>query len=395
MMRNNTMGIRGVCQAEVKGAYPETLLNACAMSGIEIWNMDCVDSFTLRFYIYEGQAGELRVLAEKSMCDLDIKTVSGGSRLLDFVKRHIGLALGLLFAVIMLSISSLFIWSIEVVGNENLSSGEIKRALASCGVDVGTFWPSVDKELLRSEMLLQLPELAWMTVNTGSSRAEVLVSERQEKPEIYIESDAADLIAAKTGIIKRISALNGKVVKEEGSAVAEGETIISGAMDSITALPRYVRSQGDVIAETWYDIHAVSPEEQTKKTAFRRSRTRFALKLGQRRLNFYFGGRKTVDGCDKIIDNYIIGIEGIFSLPATLIVERLIPYESEKQSINDSKNMGQRLLTALENDVDGEVLSSSLGGGIKDGLCYASLRAACLENIAQLSEYKSLEDNLP
>ena len=389
MMKKEAFAVKGKCRVELNGAYPENLLNACALNGLEIWDMRCVDRYRLSFLVYENDVETLKKLAEKSMCDITVQAVSGGSRLKGFVKRHMVLFIGLAIVLLLLVLSGFFIWDMEVYGNEKLTDGEILRALSECGVDCGSFWPGVDKELLRSEVLLKLPELAWMTVNVNSSRASVVVSERIEKPEIYVESESADLVAKKTGIIKSISALNGKVLVTEGNSVTEGEVLISGLMDSITAQPRLVRAQGQVMAETWYELHSVSPAELAAKKPASGSRRRVALKFGDKRLNFYLGGRKTVDGCDKIIDNYIIRVEGVFALPVTLVVEKIIPYRTEGSVKPDTGAMSQRLYESLEKSVDGEVLSHSAVSGSREGLEIVSLRASCLENIAELCEYKT------
>ena len=389
MMKKEAFAVKGKCRVELNGAYPENLLNACALNGLEIWDMRCADRYRLSFLVYENDVETLKKLAEKSMCDITVQAVSGGSRLKGFVKRHMVLFIGLAIVLLLLVLSGFFIWDMEVYGNEKLTDGEILRALSECGVDCGSFWPGVDKELLRSEVLLKLPELAWMTVNVNSSRASVVVSERIEKPEIYVESESADLVAKKTGIIKSISALNGKVLVTEGNSVTEGEVLISGLMDSITAQPRLVRAQGQVMAETWYELHSVSPAELAAKKPASGSRRRVALKFGDKRLNFYLGGRKTVDGCDKIIDNYIIGVEGVFALPVTLVVEKIIPYRTEGSVKPDTGAMSQRLYESLEKSVDGEVLSHSAVSGSREGLEIVSLRASCLENIAELCEYKT------
>lgn len=389
MMKKEAFAVKGKCRVELNGAYPENLLNACALNGLEIWDMCCVDRYRLSFLVYENDVETLKKLAEKSMCDITVQAVSGGSRLKGFVKRHMVLFIGLAIVLLLLVLSGFFIWDMEVYGNEKLTDGEILRVLSECGVDCGSFWPGVDKELLRSEVLLKLPELAWMTVNVNSSRASVVVSERIEKPEIYVESESADLVAKKTGIIKSISALNGKVLVTEGNSVTEGEVLISGLMDSITAQPRLVRAQGQVMAETWYELHSVSPGELAAKKPASGSRRRVALKFGDKRLNFYLGGRKTVDGCDKIIDNYIIGVEGVFALPVTLVVEKIIPYRTEGSVKPDTGAMSQRLYESLEKSVDGEVLSHSAVSGSREGLEIVSLRASCLENIAELCEYKT------
>jgi len=395
MMKKEAFAVKGKCKVELNGAYPENLLNACALNGLEIWDLRCVDRYRLSFLVYENDVETLKKLAEKSMCDITVQAVSGGSRLKGFVKRHMVLFIGLAIVLLLLVLSGFFIWDMEVYGNDKLSDGEILRALADCGVDCGTFWPGMDKELLRSEMLLRLPELAWMTVNVNSSRASVVVSERLEKPEIYVESDSADLIAKNTGIIKNISALNGKLMVEAGQAVTEGEVLVSGIMDSISSEPRFVRAQGEVIAGTWHEKHSVSPSEHAGKKPSAKARLRFAVKLGQKRMNFYIGGRKTVDGCDKNIDNYIIRIKNVFALPLTVVVERITPYESAGSAVNDTDAMAQRLYEQLEKNVDGEILSHSAVSGNRDGLDFVSLRASCLENIAELSEHKALFEKIP
>ena len=97
------------------------------------------------------------------------------------------------------------------------------------------------------------------------SKARVLLLPRGDKPEIYREEDAADIVASRSGVVVRVSALNGKPLVRAGQAVLRGETLVSGTLDSITNAPRAVRARAEVVAETLYEISAVSPA-QTRKT---------------------------------------------------------------------------------------------------------------------------------
>ena len=107
------------------------------------------------------------------------------------------------------------------------------RALSDCGVSRGCFWPSLSADLVRSRMMTLLPQIGWMTVNVSGSRAIVLVSEREEKPEIYLESAAADIVAGRTGIVTQLSVLSGRPLVSPGQSVLEGETLVSGVMESL------------------------------------------------------------------------------------------------------------------------------------------------------------------
>lgn len=386
MMKKLERTMWGYCRVEVCGAFPETVLNACAMQALELWDMKCEDDHTLRFCVYERDLPALEDIARRCMCDMSVLGTAGGSTRRRFLKNHVWLLVSLLVALGILAASSLFIWDIDVYGCDELSEGEVLRALSDCGVDCGAYWPALSVDMIRADMLTRLPELAWMTVNVSGSRAIVLVEERVEKPEIYIESAGADIVAARTGIIRRLSVLNGTPLVGTGQSVTAGETVISGTMESLSRDARYVRAQGGVTADTWYELSAVCPAQMQEKTPRAGVRRRFALKFGKTRYNFYFSSGNTVDGCDKIIHNYNAGIRGLFALPVTLVVEELRPYRLSGAVPADTAAMGAWLEARLEDGLRGVVLSSSVTKGDNGGLAVVTLRAACRENIAQVKE---------
>ena len=374
--------LRGRLRVEVCGAYVEGLLNAAALEAVELWEIECVDDHTLRLNIYEPDFPRFRALAEKCMCELKVLSARGGSRDRKLIKRRWGLLAFLAVSALLLLVSSLFVWEIEVVGNEKLSRGQVLRALSRSGVDLGTYRYSVSADLVRSSMMRQLPELGWMTVNINGSRAVAVIVERQEKPEIYAQSDPADIVAAETGIIKRMSVENGKPAVKQGDSVLEGELLVSGLMDSLSSGSKFVRAKAKVMADTWHELSAVCPaEEEVKEPGFL-SRSRFALVFGKRRINLYFDSGKAIDGCDKIIHEYKLGVEGLFALPVTLVREELIPYETELQPAYDRDAMARQLEKQLLEGMDGEVLSRSFSEGESGGLYVLTLRSHCLEDIA-------------
>jgi len=284
--------------------------------------------------------------------------------------------------ILLLLLSSLFIWRIDIYGNNYLSKGEILRALAECGVSSGTFRFKLIPDLVRSKMICLMPEIGWMTVNVSGSRAVVLISERQEKPEIYNESECCGIEAGKDGIIKEMFVMNGKPLVCEGQSVLRGETLVSGYMESLSNEPRMVRSRARVMADTWYEITAVSPAEGQIKNENKFSYSRFSVKIGKKRINFYPSSRKDIDGCVKIINEYNLGVEGLFALPVTVVREEILYFQKEVGRWMQNDETGRRMLEELSEAIDGEILSSSVSYSESDGLHYVTLRASCRENIA-------------
>jgi len=292
----------------------------------------------------------------------------------------------LLSVLLCLLLSSLFIWQIDIRGAERLSRGEIMRALEDGGLDVGCFWPGLNSDEIRSRVMLKVPEIGWMTVNISGSRAPEVIQERQEKPELYDESKAADLVASKTGLVRRVSVLSGNSLVEPGQAVTAGELLATGRLMSIMGSERTVRSRGSVMADTWYEINSVCPEEMEIKESSGFTRHRFALIFGKRRINFYISSGKAIDECDKIIDEYTLGLDGHFVLPLRIVHERIVSYDHSPAQGYDSEAMAMQLRHLLDSQVKGQILQSALTQSSADGLYMLTLRAHCVENIAETRE---------
>ena len=262
----------------------------------------------------------------------------------------------------------------EVRGTERVSRGEILRALEDAGLGVGSFWPGLSADLLRSQALQQLPELGWMSVNVCGSRAIVQVREREEKPLLESETGQESLAASTSGVVRRVAVLSGRAEVAEGQPVTEGQLLVS-------PVPGQGRARGSVVAETWRETIAVRPALETEKLPGRLRYSRFALLFGKRRLNLYFGSGKAIDGCDKIASEYTLGQRGLFSLPIRVVKETIVPCRTrEKKAASD--DLAARLMARLLSGLEGQVLEHSISATESDGLLIVTLRAHCMENIA-------------
>ncbi|MDO4982230.1 MAG: sporulation protein YqfD [Eubacteriales bacterium] len=377
------MLFNGRCLLRITGSCPCTVLNRCAAAAIDVHNAKKENEYVLTLEVREAELDAAISISEKCMCDCEVMEIKGGSSLLSFLKNHIWFLAASSAVIALVLLSSLFVWEIRVTGNDRLSDGEILRALSECGVDIGTYRADIKNDIIRNEMLLRLPEIAWMSVNFSGSRATVLVSERLEKPEVYDASVYTDVISKADGIVKTVRTLNGTALVSRGQSVLKGEKLIDGRIESITAPPGYVNAFGSVIARTRREESAVSPVRIREKTEYKAGKNRFALRIGKRKINFYLNGGKPVDECDKIIHNYKIGKKGVFSLPLTLVHEKILPYTTETVTVNEGRLIGKRLSEDLRNEIDGEILSESISQSADGELLTVTARWECLENIAE------------
>ena len=372
---------RGELRAVFRGGDAERFLNACADAGLTLRELES-GTEGLRFCLYEDEWERACKIALLCSGELERLSLRGGSAARGVFTRRARLGVLAALCALALSLSGLFIWDFEVVGNETLSDTAVLRALAACGVSEGCFWPATDAETIRSGMLLRMPELAWMSLNVKGSRATVVVLERREKPEIYDESAPADLTAAKDGVIADYSVQNGRTLIARGETVTAGQTLVSGTMDSPAGGMRRVRAKGSVTAETWPEKTVfLCPGAREKRTG-KGFRLALSLCVGRSRLNLSRNSRKELDECDKIVKEYSLGVKGLFRFPLRLVAELSRPCETAGPYRPDTAAFRRRALAALEAETKGELLSCEIteeAGALR-------LKAHCLENIARTEE---------
>lgn len=382
---------RGTVRLKVSGAQPERILNFCAEKGIEFWDASPCEDFSVSFSAFSSDCAAIMSQSGKNGLEIELLSEKGGRKLASNVKRRAVFVVLAVVSVTLASVSSLFLWNIEIEGNDKLSDAQILRALSDCGVDYGVFWPSLSSDEVRSRVVAEMPEIAWLSLNVRSSRAHIVVHERVDKPEIVNEKAPCDIVAAKSGVIKRMSVLEGESAAVPGSAVAEGDVLVRGLMSSETGDERHVHSMAQVIADTWYEISAQTPLTEDRKTEKVHTDTAFSLIIGKKRINFFSDSRNKYTSCDKINKLRYISLGDVFTLPLGYAIESTTQYETKAVPI-DEKESVERMKADLRSELqrrigDGQIVSEEYSVSKTEGLLTVTLRAQCTENIAREAQY--------
>lgn len=384
--------LRGTVRVEATGAMPVTLLNLCAARGLAFWDAKAEDSVTVRLTVFKSDLKELEELARRSNVTVQAVRKRGAPFFMRRFRKRYTLIAGFALCIAALFWSSLYIWDIDVSGNEAVPASKILTALENAGVGVGSFWPRFTIESIRSLVLVEVPELSFITVNVSGSRAEIIVRERVPKPELVNESVHAHVIAEKSGIITGMNVYRGSASVLLGQTVLAGEMLVSGEIESPFAGLRGVRAMADVTARTWYELVAVQPLEGTSKSYTGEEKSRIALCIGTKRINFY-GNSGICDGnCDKIITEKRLELAGLFTLPVSIVRESCAEYELKPSEL-DSRLARDEMETELAETLSrilgetGELVDMNFTASESGGLLYVTLRAECIEQIGIQKEF--------
>lgn len=377
---------RGSIRVSVECPYPERLVNVCAQNEIEFWDLKRLSATTVHITMFIGGYQRLRALADKAGFEIRQVKKTGVPFFLWKIRKRYVLVAGMLLMFLSVWGMSLFVWEIDVRGNKDVPPQLILQALHELGVGIGSFGPAIKSEAISNDMLLKIPQLAWIAVNVSGSHADVLVRERVPKPPITDENTPMMVCAVKSGIIAKMSVLEGANVFTVGDTVQAGDVIVTGIMNSLTSGRRSVHAMADVEARTWYELSCRMPLNTLSKTYTGETITKTALIFAGKRINLYLNGRISFDNYDKITKENVIKLPTGNILPIAVVTEKYSEYtaaQTELTVLSAEEILQKRLLDRLKLQVtDGEIVKTEFSTEMDNGVIKVTLKAECLEQIA-------------
>lgn len=379
--------LMGQVRIRAESAFPERVLNLCGARDLAFWDVEWESptAFTCRLSRRDWHA--LRQAAKNLDCAFTVVNREGAPYFLFRFRRRQALLAGLVFCAAGLFLGSFFVWDFTVEGNETVPTEKILRALERNDVHLGSFGLSLDGESIRNHVLLDIPELSWITVNVSGCRANVQVRERVPAPERLDRQTPSNLVARRAGLVLKVRAVDGVAAVQPGTAVTEDQLLISGVEDTDTVGARVLAGMGSVTARTWHTLTAAMPLEVLEKRYTGEEKTLLSLVVGTRRINFF--SNSSIQGVkyDKIVKRHPLSLLGL-RLPLTLVTETCRIYETvpAAREAAAAERAGEAILAAhLASVVEpyGSVASTLCASRQRDGVLLVTLSAECVEEIGK------------
>lgn len=397
--------LRGSVRLEVEGAFPERFLNLCAQRGILFWNVEWMETTRLRLTVTRRGSRQAAALGERTLCIVTPAGRKGMPYFLARFRKRYAFWVGMGLSMAAVCVLSSFVLTIEVKGNTTVPTAQILTELRRQGLGIGTFGPGLDERTVGNKVLLQLPQLSWLSINLYGTRAEVLVREAVEAPELVDAQEYGDVVARASGIVTKVEALTGEAVVKVGDTVLEGETLISGTVhlegpaysDTPEIGQIQVRASGRVYARTWRTMAAQLPlEAQVKRYTGEETNLWSVTALG-RRTDFFGKGGISFDRYDKISRTWTLTLPGGEEMPLAVQRETCRAYELEQLAVEPDAAQAmleERLMEALEEAVgEGEIVSTEFAVETENGMLTVTLQAECREEIGTFVPDSTTQEN--
>jgi len=389
--------MRGYVIVKVEGLALERFINMCIARGIYLWDIKRINYTTLEAKIGIQGFKELRNIVKRAGCRVSIHKKNGYPFWVHKLKKRKMLLVGAFFCFLILVFSSTFIFSIEIIGNEELEKSEIISSLNELGLKPGTNKYLVNLKEIETELILDVDQIAWVGIEVRGIRAKVEIVEKRLAPDKIDKNTPCNVIAKKNGVIEKVIARNGDAVVEEGDIVTKGDMLINGVVQRENMdEPMFVHSYGEVYAKTYYETTESKNLIEIKKDKTGQKFKKRTFNLGSIELSFNKG--------DIPYDVYIVEKKSKrpfqwrnIGLPVEIITEdyyEAIQFEERIDEIQAKNDIHKEAINKLLEDIplDAKILNTQIDFTIQDDILYGKVIIEVLENIAEQKTLQIGED---
>jgi len=381
--------LKGYVVILVEGFFLERFINICTRRGIHLWNVRRIDNTKMRANISIQAFKMLPPIAKKSRCTVQIFSRKGAPFFVYKHRKRKAFAVGIIISAILIYSMTLFIWTVDIQGNEKMTVDQITSALQNAGLKTGMWKNNIDTQYIQNVIMTAEPDIAWIGININGTKAEVEVKERAPKPYIVPKNEPCSIVATMGGVIETINTKDGHQLVKKGDVVREGQLLVSGALDSKIEGIRYVHSEAEVLARTWHEKTVDLPQFEEVKTRTGRSKGKHLIKIFDFSIKFFINDRIYYTNYDRIsyVKKLSLGKDNI--LPISFHYDKY--YE---QNLTQNELTNEQAIEKIKTEMDNEFKDIQIVS--KKDLIHdnkLTITYECIQNIAKQQEVLKEETN--
>lgn len=390
--------LRGSCTLSITAQHRTAAMNLCMQMSIPYTNFVWREDGGIQFDCSVSSARKLLAACHKQEIEAEILACVGIPKLLKRLRVRVGLVVGAVLAIALVVLSGLFVWDVQVSGNEKLTEGEVVEALRACGFGVGSYLPSLRVREIENRVLMASEDIGWISINTDGTVARVQIIEHvsgESGEGTSSTKNPANLIALADGQIEYLELYRGNAVVTVGQAVTKGELLVSGLYDSKTGNFRYTHAAGRVMARTERVLEVEFPFLYEEKVYDEPYLQEVELSFFDFSQKIFKNSRNLDILCDIIKYNANLGQLGDNRLPVSLSRTEVRPYhlvECER-SVEEALELCYAELAKQLASLSGEVqlLQKQIVTEVGEGSVRLVCALTCIEDIALVQEFEIVQ----
>ena len=230
----------------------------------------------------------LKLKTVRSSYDVKVTNTYGKLRIRNKIKRSYILLSSIILGIALIILLSNIIFSIEVIHTNKSVIELVGNELNKNGLKKYTFKKKYkDIKKIEDKILNDNKDkLEWISIDIIGTKYVVRIEERKIKNENN-DNIYQDIVASKSGVIKKIIALSGEKKYEIDNFVSKGDTIIKGSITKPNNEVILTHASGLVYAEVWYQISVEYPYQYKEEILTGNKKNIYYLKFINKRLELF------------------------------------------------------------------------------------------------------------
>lgn len=366
----------------VCGKSINRFLRRCIENDIDIYSIKYISYKEILIKIkYEDYK---KILKIKSLYKINIIDYSGFIKIKKIIRKNIILIIMFFVGIIFLTTLTNMIFNINIISNNNDLVKKIKNELKIYDIKKYSFKKKYDEiQKIKEEILNKYKDnIEWIEITDIGTTYEIRIVERK-KNQIIKDGKYANIVAKKSGVVRKIYATSGEKNIELNTYVNKGDILIRGSIIKGEDVKQYVKASGKVYAEVWYNVTIEFPLKYSENIYTNESTKSFYIKLNDKYIekNKYKNyERESILSIKNRLLPFEVGIEKIQKVK---IINDIYTYDEALKKAKEK--IREKVLQTLDKDeyiMDEKVLNFTK----KDSKIVLDMFVSCFEEISKEEE---------
>ena len=245
----------GYVNVTVEGFFLEKFTNLCVINNIPFWNIKRYGNAKMVGRTSITGFKNMRAQAKKCGCRINLGKRCGAPFFLHKYRKRKLFVLGFLIFVICIKVSGMFIWNINVFGNENIDKNEILKTLSELGVKKWVKSSTLDVRNIANLFIAKRDDVNWVGIDVDGIQLNVEVVEKPKVPDRVDKDVPCDIIAGKPALIVSMDTYQGSPMVSVGDIVDGGTILVTGVMEmkQFPEKTQSVHALANIKGKVWYE----------------------------------------------------------------------------------------------------------------------------------------------
>lgn len=306
-------------------------LNLVSKSKFYLWDINKFDD-KLFAKITSSEYIKLNSLLKRNNIKLHIVEKIGFPFFYLKYKNRKGVIVGIILFFTILRILSLFIWKINIIGNEQIDIKLILESAKNNKICIGSIKKNIDAQSAGQNIMSDVSGISWISVNLDGCVANINIKDQVNKLEDNIDKNRGDIFSSCDAQIVRMETFSGTPLVHVGDIVLKNQLLVGAYEKTRDGNLKEVNATANILAKVIEEVSEFEKFDQILENPTGREKEIFKFNFFGKNLSLNFWQSHEDSWKKEIYENKlkIFGLE----IPISFVTEKFVEVNKISKKIS-------------------------------------------------------------